>query len=173
MKRSGKVAKWSFAVLATLWAAWVMPERVFVLAKMPSGVGAWFVSYADNRTYGFGPGGNETGFNVILLTRSGAARVAQGGAGYLNRENADATRGKWTETPVERNESWLGREGGAAEVHDNPTVDAVLWHYGFGFDIPADHKAAVDAALNVHGSFVRGTVLIVPATQRPYFFYAG
>jgi hypothetical protein len=153
-------------------------DRLWAVQALPDGIGAYWVSYADNRTYGFGPGGNETGFNVVLLTKAGAARVAEGGASWLDAQPGGRVGGEWFETPVPGDEVWQGREGSALGRFPTPTIDAILWRYGFGPDLPPDQKAAVDAALNAPGSFYSfghgGTVvIIVPATARAYVVYAG
>jgi hypothetical protein len=154
-----------------------LAERVYALKALPSGTGAWFVTYADNRTYGFGPGGNETGFNVVLLSESGARRVAEGGVAWLNGLSGGRIQPDWAETPVPRNETWMGRKNSAAGAYPDPTVLAVLNRYGFGFDLAARHQTALDAALNAPGSFYAGgrgvMVVIVPKTLRAYVFYAG
>jgi hypothetical protein len=153
-------------------------NRLRVLHRFPDGIGAFWVSYADNQTYGFGPGGNETGFNVVLLTKAGAARVAEGGVSWLDAQPGGRVTTAWLETPVPGDELWQGREDSALGRFPAPSVDAILWRYGFGIDLPPGHKAAVDAALNRPGSFYSfgrsGVVLIiVPATARAYVLYAG
>ena len=154
-----------------------LAERFYALKALPSGTGAWFVTYAHNRTYGFGPGGNETGFNVVLLSESGARRVAEGGVAWLNGLPGGRIQPDWAETPVPRDETWMGREGSAEGAYPDPTVLAILNQYGFGFDLPVRHQAALDSALNAPGSFYAGgrevMVVIVPQTQRAYVFYAG
>ena len=145
---------------------------------LPPAVGGQSVDYARNETYGFGPGGNETGFNVVRLTDEGAERVAKGGVAWLNSTAGGRVEPDWAETPVPRDEVWMGRADSAAGALPDPSVDAVLNRYGFGFALPTDHKAALDTALNAPGSFYafgRGglVVVIVPATRRAYVFYAG
>jgi hypothetical protein len=154
-----------------------LAERLYALQALPDGTGAWFVTYAKNKTFGFGPGGNETGFNVVLLSQGGARRVAEGGVVWLNAQTGGRIQPDWAETPVPRDETWMGREDSAAGAYPDPTVLAILNRYGFGFDLPARHQAALDAALNATGSFYAGgrgvMVVIVPKTQRAYVFYAG
>ena len=153
-------------------------NRYHALRALPSGTGAWFVTYANNQTFGFGPGGNETGFNVILLTKAGAARVAEGGGEWLGTLSGGRVTSKWHETPVPGDDYWQGRNGSALGRYPAPTIEAVLWRYGFGLDLPQAHQTALDAALNSPGSFYafgRGglVAVIVPKTSRAYVFYAG
>jgi hypothetical protein len=154
-----------------------LAERIYALQALPSGAGAWFVTYARNKTYGFGPGGNETGFNVVLLSEDGARRVAEGGIAWLNAQTGGRILPDWRETPVPRDETWMGREGSADGTYPDPTVLAILNRYGFGFHLPARHQESLDTALNAPGSFFAGglgvVVVIVPRTQRAYVFYAG
>lgn len=153
-------------------------ERLHALRALPPTVMAEGVDYARNETYGFGPGGNETGFNVIRLAEAGADLVASGGAEWLNAQPGGRIKGGWQATPVPRDDYWMGRPDSAMGAWPVPTVQAVLDHNGFGFDLPADHQTALDTALNAPGSFYAfgpgGLVaVIVPKTRRAYVFYAG
>lgn len=153
-------------------------ERLYALRALPPAVGAEAVDYARNETYGFGPGGNETGFNVIRLSDDGADRVATGGLAWLNAQPGGRITSDWQPTPVPSDDFWMGRTDSAAGRYPTPTVQAVLDRYGFGFDVPEVHQTALDAALNAPGSLYAfgpgGLVaVVVPATRRAYVFYAG
>ncbi len=153
-----------------------LAERTHALRALPPTVGGVEVIFGRNETYGWGPGGNETGFNVILLSVGGAESVAKGGVPWLNAQRGG--RPEWNQTPVPRDTFWLGRPDHANGAFPNPTVLAILDRYGFGFDLPPDHQTALDAALNAPGSFYafgRGglVVVVVPDTRRAYVFYAG
>lgn len=167
----------TLALLATLCVSSCEDaEGLHALRALPPAVMAEAVDYARNDTYGFGPGGNETGFNVIRLADAGAVRVAEGGTVWLNAQPGGRFSGGWSETPVPRDDYWMGRSD--IGPWPDPTVKAVLNRYGFGFDLPPEHQTALDAALNAPGSFYAfgpgGLVaVIVPATRRAYVFYAG
>lgn len=153
-------------------------EGLHALRALPPAVMAETVVFARNDTYGFGPGGNETGFNVIQLAEAGADLVATGGPRWLNAQSGGRIRGEWQSTPVPRDEFWMGRPESAMGAWPDPAVRAVLDRYGFGFALPPDHQAALDAALSATGSFYAfgpgGLVaVIVPKTRRAYVFYAG
>jgi len=154
-----------------------LAERLHALRALPPAVLAEAVDYARNDTYGFGPGGNETGFNVIILAEAGADLAAQGGAEWLNAQPGGRIKGGWRTTPVPRDEFWMGRASSAMGAWPDPTVLAVLNQYGF-FEVPQDHQTALDAALNAPGSFYAFgpgglVVVIVPTTSRAYVIYAG
>jgi len=152
-------------------------ERLHALRALPPAVMAEAVVYARNETHGLGPGGNETGFNVIRLAQAGAEIVAAGGAEWLNAQPGGRIEGGWQATPVPRTEDWMGRPDSAMGAWPDPTVLAVLNRYG-PFVVPQEHQAALDAALNAPGSYFAfgpgGLVaVIVPGTRRAYVFHAG
>jgi hypothetical protein len=165
-------------ILGLIALGWAGSNRLWVLRALPDGIGAYWVSHADNRSHGFGPGGNETGFNVILLSEAGAERIASGGVAWLNAQTGGRLRPDWAQTPVPQDEFWMGRADSAMGAFPGPTVRAVLDRYGFGIDLPADHQSALDAALNAPGSFYAfgpgGLVaVLVPRTRLAYVFYSG
>jgi hypothetical protein len=168
-----------FALLfVALWLMWEIVDRASALMALPDGTGAWFVTFAENKTFGLGPGGNESGLNVVLLTTAGAARVAKGGAAWLDQRDDNQNFDAWRETPVPYDDTWLLREGHVAGRLATPSIMALYLRYGFTIDIPENHLMAIDKALNAPGSFYtfdrRGRlVLIVPNTQRAYVGYAG
>lgn len=171
--------RWLFLPVAlALFLGWFIADSLHALRALPPAIGANTVDYARNETWGFGPGGNETGFNVIRLSDDEADRVAEGGVDWLNAQPGGRIRPDWAVTPVPRTEFWIGSPGSEAGTFDDPTVNAVLDRYGFGFVLPDDHQTALDAALNAPGSFYAfgpgGLVaVIVPSTRTAYVFYAG
>ena len=168
---------------AALLAALVLPgcteaDGTHALAALPPAIEAEAVEFARNETWGSGPGGNETGFNVIRLADAGAELVAKGGIAWLDAQPGGRIWPDWSETPVPRDGFWMGRPDSAAGSYADPTVNAVLDRYGFGVDVAEDHRLALDTALNSPGSFYAfgpgGLVaVIVPATRRAYVFHAG
>lgn len=148
------------------------------LRALPPAVGAVSVDWGRGEAHGFGPGGNETGFYVIRLTDEGAEAVTEGGLVWLNTQDGGRLLPPWVETPVPRDEVWLGRTDGGIGPYPYPTVQAVLDQYGFGFDLPPEHRTSADAALIAPGNFYAfgpgGLVaLIVPKSCTAYVFHAG
>ena len=168
-----------FVLLAvTLLVGCRFDDRQIAMEALPSSLDPESVEYARNEAWGFGPGGNETGFNVVILSEEGVQRVSQGGIKWLNAQPGGRVRPEWAETPVPRDDLWLGIENSGSGVSDNPTVVAILYRYGFGFDPPQDHREAIDTALNTPGSYYAYgggglVVVVVPQTHRAYVFYAG
>lgn len=150
----------------------------YAVAALPPALQAEGVDYARNEVWGFGPGGNETGFTVIHISADAAESVTRGGAAWLDVQKGGRLWPDWKETPVPQDDFWMGRPDSAAGSYAAPTVLAVLQRYGFPVDVPDDHQTALDTALNAPGSFYAfgpgGLVaVIVPATRRAYVFYAG
>jgi hypothetical protein len=148
------------------------------LSALPPALGAEDVEFARNEAWGFGPGGNETGFTVVRLADDAVARLSGGGVTWLNAQPGGRLQRDWRPTPVPRDEFWMGRPDSAAGSYLQPTVLAVLHRYGFPIAVPDDHKTALDAALNAPGNFYAfgpgGLVaVLVPATGHAYVFHAG
>jgi hypothetical protein len=145
---------------------------------LPPAIGTESVLFSHHEEHGFGPGGNETGFTVLALTDAAAGRVSGGGITWLDAQTGGRIKTGWAETPVPRDEFWMGRPDSAAGVYPDPTSRAVLDRYGFGIAVPAEHLAALDAALQAPGNyFVSGpggvVAVLVPRTRRAYVFYSG
>jgi hypothetical protein len=165
-------------VVPGAWLLWGIADRVHALRALPDGTGGWFVTYAENNTFGFGPGGNETGLNVVLLTAAGAARIKAGGTAWLDQQEGGRIAGAWSETPVPDSETWRLREDHAMGRLPSQSILAHLNRYGFGIHVPDRHLTAIDRALNQPGSFYAFgddglLVLFVPDTHRAYVAYAG
>lgn len=146
-------------------------------AQLPPGLGLWWRVYAQNRTWGFGPGGNETGFNAFVLPAGAAERVRSGGTALLARL---APESEWRETPVPSEPPWVA-EAGDRSVELEPgsvSVLAYLGRYGFFIDLPQTRRTRFDAAIRAPGSFYafgRGgrVIVISPPQKRAWVAYAG
>jgi hypothetical protein len=165
-------------IVPCVWLLWGIAERIHAVRALPDGTGGWFVSFAENKTFGFGPGGNETGLNVVLLTAAGAARVKEGGVAWLQQQQGGRVAGPWSETPVPDTDTWRLREDHAMGRLPSPSILALFYRYGFAIDVPDQHLTDIDHALNQPGSFYAFgpgglLVLIVPETRRAYVAYAG
>ncbi|MCU0827795.1 MAG: hypothetical protein MUE52_10400 [Tabrizicola sp.] len=153
-------------------------ERRHAMKALPSTLQAEAIEFGRNEVFGFGPGGNETGFYVIRLGAEGVDLAARGGVAWLNAQTGGRLDPDWFVTPVPRDDYWMGRADSALGAFPDPTVTAILDRYGFGFDLPPEHQSALDSALNSPGSyyaFGRGglVAVVVPAAGRAYVFYAG
>jgi hypothetical protein len=169
----------AFALIAAVClASCTDDDGSYAVAALSPALKTEGVDYARNEVWGSGPGGNETGFNVIRLADDAVSRVAKVGVTWLDAQSGGRLWPDWAETPVPQDEFWMGRPDSAAGSYPAPTVLAVLHRYGLPVEVPDDHRATLDAALNAPGSFYAfgpgGLVaVIVPATRRAYVFYAG
>lgn len=150
----------------------------YAVAALPPALMTAGVEFAVNEVWGFGPGGNETGFTVIRLSADAADSVSRGEVAWLDAQKGARVWPDWTETPVPHDDFWMGRPDSAAGHYPAPTVLAVLNRYGFPVDVPDDHQTALDAALIAPGSFYAygpgGLVaVVVPDKRRAYVFHAG
>ncbi|WP_425051834.1 hypothetical protein [Psychromarinibacter sp. S121] len=176
-------------VVLVLLGAWHALQWNFYRGALPEGLGIWWRSYAQNRTWGFGPGGNETGFNEFILPDAAAERLAKGGPDYLaTLEPIGSRRGwfrdggfaGWSETPVPVEPPWVLRPGHAVAGTgpDGPSILHLLDRYGGLIAIPPERRARIDTALTAPGSFYAfgagGRVIVIsPPQRRAWVAYAG
>jgi hypothetical protein len=156
-------------VIGLLWPLWALVSMVFP-SPLPKEFGRLKVAYASERSFGFGPGGNETGIVVYDLPADLAAAVARGGVSYL--ASLDTSRSPldgWIETPIALDGRWRPDDGGVVEPHAPPGIGGFLFRYGW--EVPLDPKveAEVNGALFSPGSYLaygrNGLMLISPGRR--------
>lgn len=154
----------------------------FRLDLAPKGLGVWRILYEEGQSWGFGPGGNETGVIVYGLPSGSARKVAEGGAAYLNRlpSNKDRRRGAWRPTPLTEGR-WLERTnlGDPRVTGYEPSLEDYLDQYGFGIAIDPAIQRQTDQMLREPGAYYAydrrggGLVIVDPERRRVVFAYAG
>jgi hypothetical protein len=168
------------SVIALTWAD--SAERSRQLRLVPAGLGVSQVLYAREESWGFGPGGNETGLIIFELPADVARNIQQQGIAYLNRnvsaQVADGRgassrfSGKWTTTPARV-------EGSDDDTNFTPTYDIGKYLNRYGFGIPIDKKVGryIDDALSGHGNFVdddgRRLIIVMPEAGKLVYAYRG
>lgn len=176
--------KWTALAAVLLLGTWQSAMWNFYRSSLPAGQGIWWRVYGNNDEWGFGPGGNETGFNEFLLPARATERIAAGGETYMASlapiVRARGWDGDWMPTPVPAEPPWVIGSGDAAFGREPGTVSilAFLGRYGFLIDIPEAQRARIDAALTAPGSyyaFGRGGRVIVlsPGERRAWVAYSG
>jgi hypothetical protein len=137
--------------------------------------------YVKEDSWGFGPGGNETGLLVFGLPPRVASAIERGGTGYLSALPANVDQHRrdwrgdfhdWQPTPVQPDANWpRNPRSGRLELTD------YLCAYGFCIDIDpavgADATRAVNAPGSYHARGRIGRIVIDPRARRVYYFYNG
>ena len=138
------------------------------------------VLYFEEQSWGFGPGGNETGVIEYELPEDIAAQIDKIGIRFFamsTPQTADAfdPSGQyqtWQQTPILLNASGLG-----AEATQNHEISNFLAINGFGIFIDPKLEKRINSSISQPGSFAafgRGGVLIVnPKTRRVVYAYNG
>lgn len=162
------------AVVAVPWLGWKWLDRSLTLAAVPDGLQVSSILYAEERTWGIGPGGNETGLRLYRLPDDVAGQVARGGADWLRNAQSrpgpfGTIYGEWQATPL----PWKPREGTAA-----PDLRGYLCRYGFCIDVDADVLRQANEMVSEAGGYYAvgggGAVIVVSPKRRLVLqFFAG
>lgn len=121
-------------LIASPIIAFKIYERGFKLSVVPDALQVSSISYSEEESWGFGPGGNEAGIRVYPLSEKFANQITKRGIEFFNNlppnknQRKRRWRGRyesWNETPVKEDRYWKQKEGGALEVYD------YICRYGF------------------------------------------
>jgi hypothetical protein len=173
------------ALFASPYIAWKVYEHHAILARVPAPLNVASVEYRLEESWGFGPGGNETGFLVYRLSDASTRWAQEQGAQLGDRLPGGSK--VWRKTPVDDvsdRESWHSYDRdpammSAERLKPHPaTVAEYLEKYGFTIPIEEGREVEVDRAIQTPGSFYSsgagGSVTVVdPGRGKVYFFYAG
>lgn len=161
-------------------ATWNHYEQEFALQAVPHALQVRSIIYANEESWGFGPGGNEAGIRFYPLSDEVSSKVGRGGINYLqqlppNKDQASRSqRGsytQWSETPI-RGDHWkLDANTGLLNVID------YICAYGFCIDIPPDRLRQANKIVNKPGSFYAigriGIIVVSPKERLVLYFYNG
>lgn len=124
------------------------------LSFTPEGMGIRKVLYTEEESWGFGPGGNETGVIVYELPEAAAQEVSKHGLSYLKNLPA-GQYDEWRSTPAPFD--FNGRD--AFEISLDPKVEKMI-----------------SEALSRPGSFVgngrSGHAIVIPASHTLVYAYS-
>lgn len=179
-----RVLKWIAVFIVFGAAALQVATWNFYRGYLPADLSIWLRVSAINKSWGWGPGGSETGFNEFVLPTKSARQVSDGGQDFLAKLSPIRTERGWTsqwyETPPDAESSFVYRGGDIFPQPELGTISAQihLERFGFGIHIPQGRLDRIDRALNRPGSFYtigRGGRVIVlsPEERRIWLLYAG
>jgi hypothetical protein len=164
-----------FSATYSVWHVVVLDPRM----RVPAYLQVSKVLYVKEESWGFGPGGNETGLLIYELPSDVAATIASNGLSFFT-DNDNALRARqqhvsnydWYPTPVVPNFGWKG--DGVTPA----SINSFLNRYGFGLDFDQNFIAMADQAKNTSGNFYSygsgGRLLVVsPALRKVILAYSG
>jgi hypothetical protein len=148
----------AIVVVAIMW--FKSSEKSRHLRMVPAGLAASGVIYAREESWGFGPGGNETGVIMFGLLPNVASNIQQ----------QDAIRWKSTPVLVEGSDDYTN----ATLSYD---INQYLNRYGSGLLIDEEVTRIINDALSSRGNFVddngRRLIIIMPRAAKLVIAYRG
>lgn len=173
-------------VCCTFVVGWQRMERNHHLSFVPPEMQVSNVLYVEENAWGFGPGGNETGFIMYELPADIAKKIDDEGIGYLS-SFPSARLGKphgwqgkyreWRSTPMPHEDKYwfeIPPDGGRTPV---PQLSNYMNRYGFGIPVRSDLEEIFDQIIAVPGSYYAygriGMIVVSPPVQRVFYVYVG
>jgi hypothetical protein len=171
-----------FTILAvsivSVGIAFKIYEYNFYLSFVPKELKVWRIIYSENKSWGFGPGGNETGIVVYELPKDVADDIEKRGIRYFEEIPVRSGHGnfeRWFSTPIEITKYWTDYM--SEHPSSVPSIDNYLNAYGFGIPVSSDIKRMVDNAItkpNSYYSYGRiGVVIIAPDVKMVIYAFNG
>lgn len=166
-----------FIVVGSPYAFYRYYLYQFTLGRLPEPLEVEKIEFQREEVWGFGPGGNETGFIAYRLTPASADWVRRNGSSLANVLPGGSE--DWQKTPITcPDERCAWRDDMTSQRGPAPSLRGYLNKYGF--DIRVDRKFVdqVDQAIRTSGSVYRynrggGVTIVVPAQGMAYHAYAG
>jgi len=160
-------------VIALPYLVFKQKEETFYLEHIPKEMGVSKILYQKTESWGFGPGGNETGVVVFELPENSAKTIESGGRDFFNiiskedipRNEYIRKCGDWQESPLsDANSSW--------------SLGSFLNQYGFGIAVDQDIENEINLAASTKDSYSTGcaggaVLIVVPKIRKVFYVYAG
>jgi hypothetical protein len=154
--------------LALVFAIRLMAQRHW-LSRLPSGLNVTKILYVAEESWGFGPGGNETGVVLYELPENTVRQLKERGIDSLYGGAG------WSTTPMNRTGKWFKTIDG--DMLAAPSLDNFLDQYGFGIPVDPAITKSINKALAKPGSYFAytrtGMVILMPSEHRVAYVYAG
>lgn len=169
--------------IVTLLCMYVEKNRH--LKFMPEAFKVEKVLYAKEDSWGFGPGGAETGIIVYELPDTAAKKITQGELSYLSTlydkgkypDMSNWYQG-WKETPIAFNDQWASPDSSERDGLDFvPKIKTYLFRYAYFIEVAPGIESFVDKVISEKGSYYAygryGLIIVSPKTHRVVFAYRG
>ncbi|MEJ7806800.1 MAG: hypothetical protein WKG03_12885 [Telluria sp.] len=169
------------AVAAALPIGWHVITQRFTMSMVPDALGVSSVSYSAEESWGFGPGGNETGVHLYPLSAQVSQQITEQGSAYFEAmppNDDQASRGwrgqdaHWQPTPI-------------ATTVTRPTEEKAVpfsleaYHDAYGFSIAIDDAVStqVNRILQTPGAYYAygriGIIVVSPGERLVVYMYNG
>jgi hypothetical protein len=173
---------------ALAWAGWALVVRAHHLSFVPEAMNVSWISYVAEESWGFGPGGNETGIIVYPMPDALKDGLSDGGIAWLAAMPPNKRSGwqgryfDWHETPFAAPDDPDGLniwDGEARAESCGHGAGIARYMFRYGFCIPFDHgiEGMVNRALAAPGSYYAfgriGMIVLIPAEKRIVYAYNG
>ena len=173
-----------FLILSVLIASPIVTfkvyERDFKLSVVPDALQVNSISYSEEESWGFGPGGNEAGIRVYPLPEEVANQITRRGIEFFNNlpanENQRKRRwrgryGSWNVTPVKEDFYWKQKEEGGLDIYD------YICRYGFCIEIDGAVVGQATDIINNEGNYYAygrvGLIVVSPTKKLVLYMYNG
>jgi hypothetical protein len=170
-----------FATAFVAWKAFVYRDH---LRNVPEAMNVWWVRYAWEESWGFGPGGSYTGIIVYDMPEAVKTELREKGLAWLNTlppnswQGMQGSYGGWGATPVPITYSWADPAACPPTTSDRymltypkgcPSISGYMQGYGLlSFD--RDVEVMANDALFSPGAYYAfgrwGILILIPARER-------
>jgi hypothetical protein len=176
-------------IIAIPWGGCQLNLHYHRLSFVPEAMGVSHILYAAEQSWGFGPGGNETGIIVYEMPKAVAEQLEARGLAYLQslpQQPGGDWHGRydnWRPTPVVRDRRWpkggtgdrVSVEGGPSWI--SPGIGDYMFFYGFEIPLDLGVERMVNEAIFTSGGYYAygriGMIILIPAAQRIVYAYNG
>lgn len=164
-------------LVAAPFAAFKIYERNFLLSFIPDALGVHSISYREEESWGFGPGGNEAGIRVYPLSKEIASQITDHGIAFLHNMPPNQHQrnrrwqgdfSNWSETPIKPGHHWMPNEKTKTfNIYD------YICAYGFCIDIKPEIVEEANWIINSPGSYYAyGRIgVIIVSSERKMILY--
>ncbi|MEP1443020.1 MAG: hypothetical protein ABJK39_08425 [Hyphomicrobiales bacterium] len=168
------------------WKLFVYRHHVNLI---PAPLGAWWIQYSAEKSFGFGPSGNEAGIIVFAMPEKTREEIENNGISWLKSLPCAGRKRcfpNWEPTPVSTEVTWADKDRCSefrADIHlilfknGCPSVSGFLGHGGSSLDLDEEIEREINAAIFSKGAFYSISrsrlLLIIPEDNRIVFAYNG
>lgn len=155
-------------------------ERNLKLSVVPDALNVSVITYSEEESWGFGPGGNEAGIRTYPLPEEIANQITKRGIDFFNNLPANkdqknrSWRGRylsWTETPIKESDYWKRNGEVGLDIYD------YICRYGFCIEINDEVVGLADDIINSEGSYYAygriGLIVVSPSKSVVLYMYNG
>lgn len=179
---------WKGAIVVALmvglpWAGCQLYIRDHHLSFVPEAMSVSNVLYVSEKSWGFGPGGNETGLLVFEMPVPVATELKNRGLDYLRELPRNIRQGwhgrytDWHETPLMVGDDWGSTSYEGQKYWTSPGIGDYLNKYGFPVLLDGAWEDLTNRALFRPGSYYAygriGLIILVPGELRVIYAYNG